>query len=119
MTDRVLPPEEWGKLPPCDLATVRDRLDPRVTMIAVVEDEAGRILACWAAMTMVHVEGVWIDPAYRKSSVALRLWRRMQRIVHEWGATSVLTGANTPEITALLTRKRATPLPYQEYVLCL
>lgn len=119
MTDRILPPEEWGKVAHLAIGDALPHLDPRWTSIAVVEDEQGQIIGCWAAVLMVHAEGVWIDPAHRKSSVALRLWRRMKAIVSDLGRSSVLTGCDSPEIAALLNRKRAQPLAYQEYVVCL
>ncbi len=119
MLDRILPVDEWPRLAHLELGKAVPHLDPRFTSIAVVEDDSGAIVACWAAITVVHAEGVWIDPAYRKSSVALRLWRRMKAIVSDLGRSSVLTGCDSPEIARLLERQRATKLAYQEYVLCL
>ena len=119
LTDRLLPPAEWHRLAHLDLGQLTPALDPKATSIAVVEDASGAIVGCWAAILVVHAEGVWIDPAYRKTTVALKLWRRMRTIVAGLGATAVVTGANSPDIAALLTRKRAQLIPYQEYVVCL
>ena len=119
MTDRVLPYEEWPKLAGTPLGDVIGQLNPATTAILVVEDEQGQIVGCWAACTVVHAEGAWIAPSYRKRpSVTVRLWRRMRQVIRATGATRVVTGANSPEIVALLERKSAQPLP-QEYVLCL
>jgi len=116
LTDRVLPPSEWSRLSGMDLSTVVDRLDPESTTIVVVED-GDQIIGCWALVTMLHAEGVWIDPAYRgRVSVARRLWRGMRACVRLRGRRAVITGANQPVIHMIL--KRATPLP-QEYLLCL
>jgi hypothetical protein len=94
--------------------------DPAVeTQIAVVEDEQGEIVACWAAIRVIHAEGVWIAPAHRQRvSVVRRLWKRMRRIGEGFGVSSVVTAAMDDTTKALLTRRRAVPLP-QEYVLCL
>ena len=119
MIDRILPPEEWSRLAGTPLGTVVDQLNPATTAIAVVEDDAGRIVGCWAACTVVHAEGAWIAPEYRKrQSVTVRLWRRMRRVVRASGASRLVTGADSPEVAALLDRASAQPLP-QEYLLCL
>lgn len=119
MTDRVLPYEEWGRLAGTALGSVASQLNPATTQIAVVEDDAGQIVGCWAACTVVHAEGAWIAPAYRKrASVTVRLWRRMRHLIRAAGASGVVTGAESPEVVALLERTRAQRLP-QEYLLCL
>lgn len=119
MTDRLLPVTEWHRLKGTSLEPALPHLKPERTSIAVVEDD-GKIVACWMAVSVMHAEGVWIDPAYRsRISVARKLWRRMKAIVNGQGLDRVLTGADSPQIRALLDRQRATPLAYQEYVLCL
>lgn len=118
MTDRVLPHEEWGRLAHTPLGAVVASLNPATTAVVVVEDTDGAIVACWAALTVVHAEGAWIaEPYRRRVSVTLRLWRAMRRIVAATGATRVVTGANSDEVRDLL-GDRCVPLP-QEYVLCL
>ncbi len=121
MTSRILPRAEWSRLQGMDLANVLTYLDaPTVeTQIAVVEDDAGAIIGCWAALRVIHAEGVWIAPAYRgRPGVARRLWRQMGVIAAGFGVQSVVTAAIDDQTKALLDRQRAIPLP-QEYVLCL
>lgn len=119
MTDRILPPSEWHRLDGTALGAVREALNPATTQIAVVEDDDRRIVGCWAAVMVMHAEGAWIAPEHRLSiRVTRRLYRRMKAIVNAAGACAVLTGADSPAVSALLTRKTATPLP-QEYLLCL
>lgn len=118
MTDRVLPYEEWPKLAGTPLGDVIGQLNPATTAILVVEDEQGAMLGCWAALTVLHAEGIWIAEPYRKrGSVMRRLIRRMQGLIRSSGASSVVTGAESEEVRALLSARFA-PLP-QEYVLCL
>lgn len=119
LTDRVLPPEEWHRLKGTGLDAWVDRVDPTAATVAVVETEDGVIVGCWAAVQMLHVEGLWIAPAYRGHvSAARRLWRRMRAIVMGKGAASVVTASMSPEITAMLATKQAQPMP-PEYILCL
>ena len=119
LTDRILPPDEWHKLDGRDLSRVLALLNPANTQIVVVENEAGAIVGCWASVLILHAEGVWIAPEYRtRTSVARRLWRRMRDLVLASGARAVVTAADSPQITTLLDRQGAQPLP-QEYVLCL
>ena len=119
MTDRILPYEEWARLAGTPLGDVAGQLNPATTQIAVVEDEAGQIVGCWAACTVVHAEGAWIAPVWRKHPrVTRRLWRRMRDMIRATGASRVVTGAESPVVAALLTRASAQPLP-QEYLLCL
>ena len=103
MTDRELPPQEWPRLSHTGLGPVLPVLDPRYTKVAVVEDEEGTIVGCWAALLLVHAEGLWVAEPYRgRTVVARRLWRAMRRVVGPWGAHRVVTGADTPTIAALL-----------------
>lgn len=117
MTSRILPREEWARLDGVDLGQVLPLANPETVSVIVVED-AGEIVGCWAAFTILHAEGVWVHPDHRgKSSVARRLWAQMGRLVRGSGARSVMTGAATPDIAALLEKHGGAPLPYQSYVL--
>lgn len=119
MTSRVLPVAEWPRLAGTELESVWPTL-PHTSdvQIVVVEDAAGAIVGCWAALRVIHVEGVWIAPAYRqRTSVARRLWRTMGRtIATAFGAGGAWTGAGSADIAALLTR-HATPAPGAHFIL--
>jgi len=116
MTTRELPREEWHRLSGTELeAYVRDAPDC-VHTVLVVED-GDRIVGCWSILTLVHVEGVWIDPAHRKHGAVARqllgaMWRRLRAL----GVRGVLTGAVTAEVEQLLTRLGATRVPYVPYI---
>ena len=118
MRSRLLPPEDWGRLGGTELASVVDRLNPETTQVLVVETSEGAIVGCWALLTILHAEGIWIDPAYRRTgAVARRLLRAMRVAVTNTGAGSVVTGSCADGITDLLQRLGAKPVPYQEFVL--
>lgn len=119
LTDRELPPDEWDKLAGTELAEWRPFLHPEHVQVAVVENDAGEIIACWAAVRFIHAEGAWIRDDYRgQPGPALRLWRRFRAMVERQGVSQVVTGAKDEQIARLLNRARALPMP-QEFRLCL
>ena len=109
--------EEWPRL-----AHTEFRHVPWVTadelQVVVVEDR-GQIVGCWGLMPMLHLEGLWIDPAYRgKPSVAKRLlaatWREVTRHAVRW----VMTGSTDDRIKRLLERHMsAQKVPTESYVI--
>jgi GNAT superfamily N-acetyltransferase len=116
MTTRTLPRDEWPRLAGTDLAKALDFIRPEDAQILVVED-AGRIVGAWSVLRVTHLEGVWIDPAYRKrGSVAKRLLAATLTAARQWGAWA-MTGAQTPDVAQLLTKHlRAVHVPMETYV---
>lgn len=89
LRDRDLPESEWGRL---DLPHQL----PRGSRVIAVEDEEGRIVGYWCVITAVHLEPVWIDPAYRgNASMVRKLWR---------GVRDVLVDNNVEMAVAVLMR---------------
>lgn len=116
MITRVLPYEEWPRLVGTELEQAVPHLNPEHAEIVVVEDE-GQIVGCWMLMRCVHVEGVWIAPTHRKSgSVARRLIKAVWGIAENWGARSVVTGAQSDQVRGLLKHFDAILLPGEQYV---
>lgn len=114
---RVLPHEDWSKLDHTELATVWRDLHPAYCQVLVVED-GERIIGCWALLNMWHVEGLWIDPAYRNTGiVARRLLHGMRTLTDQHGAAQVITTSVSPDVTDYLQRLGATPFPGQSFVL--
>lgn len=100
MTHRILLPDEWAKLAHTDLGRQLPLCDPAHTLVLVVED-GDEIVGCWAALTIVHVEGLWVDPTHRKRvSVQRHLWTGMQQLLR--GQRSVLTGAADMSVQQLI-----------------
>lgn len=117
MLARLLPPEEWPRLAGTELETVWPHLDPEQGRIIVVED-ADRIVGCWALFPVWHVEGVYIDPAYRKQGrVARRLLAHMQALADVNGIRRVMTGCLSEDVRQLLTHFDAIEVPGQQYVM--
>lgn len=117
MTTRLLDRGEWPKLAGTELASAAEHLPPDAKVLAV-EDSDGRLIGCWAAIPLVHVEGLWIAPEHRKAgSVGRRLWREMRRLLSLRGVRVALTGSVSPEVDALLLHAGAQELPGKCYAL--
>lgn len=115
---RVLPPEEWAeKLKGTTLDHMP--LDPDHSGVIVVE-VAGQVVACWAAMTTVHVEGLWEAESHRgHAGVGRALLTTMLDYLRLHHVPEVLTNAATPEVELMLTTIGAQRLPGSAWVLSL
>ena len=117
LEERELPAHEWERLRGTELETLWPKLTPSTDRVIVVERD-GEIVACWALMQMLHVEGLWITPGERKQAVvARRLWRAMRAAVADYHAAYVWTGADTDEIREMITTAGGTKVPFDSYVL--
>lgn len=102
---RVLPFAEWWRLGGTEL----DHLsgldqEPEGVRVVVVEQE-GELVACWASVTAMHVEGLWYRPdKHHSSAVGRALLEEMTRLLQSAGATEVLTLAVSEEIEAMIAR---------------
>lgn len=111
MTTRILPPEEWHRLAGTELETVWPLLPPTHTTVMVVEED-GAIVGCWALLTALHAEGLWIAPAFRqRPSVGRRLLRAMRQQARASGYRAVLTACIGEPIRTLLEKVGAVRLP--------
>lgn len=117
MRSRILPPEEWHRLKGTEAEKAWPHFNPDNTQILVVEDE-GEVIACWAFLRVVHAECIWVRPSHRGlAGVALRLFKGLREIATRWGATRVITGSVSPEITDLIDRFGGYPMPCESFVL--
>lgn len=116
MTTRLLPPSDWGLLADTELGPIVPQLDPARTQMLVVED-AGQIVGCWALMTVLHAEGVWIAPAHQgRGSVARRLLRGMRQLL---AGRPVMTSALDDRVRGILAGLRAVPVPGDHFMVSL
>ncbi len=100
MTIRELPFEEWDKLEGLPIA--ENGLPSPDVMIMVAENEDGVIVGHWTAGTILMLEGLWVNEAYRKpSSVLWRLFTGMIDKLEEDGIPDVHTIVQTDEMLEL------------------
>lgn len=117
MNTRILPPDEWPRLRGTELEALWPLLDREHARVIAIEDHS-RIVGCWAVYPLVHVEGVWIHPEYRRrGGVARRLLSMMRRVARGMGARAVQTAAVTEDVVALLEKLHAVELGGKHYSL--
>lgn len=110
---RLLPPQEWGRLADPALAG----LVPGSATIIVVEVD-GQIVAHWAAMQVVHVEGLWMDPDYAgHAGVGRALLSAMVEQLRALQVREALTQAGTPEVEALCEKAGGQRVPGTTWVI--
>lgn len=116
MTSRLLPPEEWHRLAQAGLETVWAQL-PDTTRVIVVEDE-GRIVGCVTGMLILHAEGLWIAPEYRKR---VSVWRRLiagfWSLAAGYGCAGAWAASVSEDMTRVLQKMGAQRLPGDHYVI--
>lgn len=117
LTGRILPPEEWAeKLVGTPLEG--SPLVPEHSLVAVVEDADGVVIAHWAAMTTVHVEGLWIADAHQgHAGTGRALLTTMVEALQGIGVAEVLTQAETPEVVAMIRTVGGRKVPGDTYVI--
>lgn len=103
MTTRLLPPSEWPRL----TGTLLDpawRSFSYSDKIMVVED-GEQIVACVSLTQQWHLDGLWIQPAYRhRVSVGRRLLRTVRQLCRALHVGEVLMMARTDQ-SAQMCRK--------------
>lgn len=115
-TTRILADQELVNLPTKELAALRDYVSSESMRVVVVEDGT-RIVGAWAIVTMIHLEGVWIDPAYRHKAGVVRAL--LQRTFHVASQLTnwVITGSTTPYVTRLVVKHlRGVQLPGESFI---
>lgn len=112
MTSRILPREEWARLHETDLGD--QDLSPETCVVVVEQD--GQVIGCWAVVTCLHAEGLWIAPAHRaKGAVAKRLLRGVASVAAQAHVRAVCVGVIDPGVEGLAQRlggERLEGLPY-------
>lgn len=118
MTSRILPRDEWHRLNETPLSEhAISLMDAKGLQIVVVED-GSQIVACWAVLPVLHLEGAWIRPDRRKSpSIARRLMAAVGSVLKPIGANWVLTGAQDEPTRQLLQHFGAAKVPMDTYMI--
>lgn len=115
LTVRELPTEEWDRLIGLPFAA-NGLPDPALAAIVVAEQD-GRIVGVWAALTAVHLDGLWVDPAERGTTVAGRLLREMKTLLLDRGVTVSFTMVSDPQVAILAYKAGFTRYPGDLFML--
>jgi len=115
-TIRRLPVEEWDRLRAFPFAS-NGLPPPELAMIFVAETAGGQIVGIWAAMTAVHLDGLWIDPAHRDTTIAGRLLREMKDFLREKAISESFTVISDPAVMCLAHKGGFTRCPGDLWVL--
>jgi hypothetical protein len=108
---RILPREEYPRLLDLPFAS-RGLPDPDRTIILVAENDAGAIVGLWAAMTAIHLDGLWVEPSYRRHSrVAVQLLRGMKALLARHGLVQSFTYVEASDVLMLALKAGFTRLP--------
>lgn len=98
---------------PNDLARIDEpAADPAKTITIIAEDERGHIVGRIMLVGVIHVEGIWIEPKWRGSTIMARLVKEAEREAKELGLTQVLVFGASPEMEGYISRLGYTQMPF-------
>lgn len=113
LTYRELQPEEYHKLDGHEDLTATGVPSPDVSRIMVAERHDGTIVGYIMAVTVVHMEPIWVHPDYRGTMVPVRLWRKL---VDALLTPVMYCFSDTSTIAGYLTRLGLRELPYKVHL---
>lgn len=112
---RVLDPsEDWDALL-AGTALANQPL-PKDHVRVVVVEQGTEVVACWAAMEVVHLEGLWQAPD-AGAGVSRALLTQMIAVLQEAQVVEALTQSLTPEVDRLIEKAGGRKVPGQTWVL--
>jgi len=120
MTARILPVEEWDRIEDAGLSALLPYCEPQNIAVMVVEDDAGKIVACVSALRVTHFEGLWIAPEHRGDAGAFSaLIHAAYAVPREHGEKWVFGGAEAgdEQMSALCRRLGGHPLPVEFFAM--
>lgn len=100
MIVRPLPFEEWDRLEGLPILA-NGYPDPNTTMIIVAEHPEDGVVGVWSAVTPVYLEGLWIEPKHRNTTVAGRLLSTMKGLLKEMRVSRAYTLVQSAEVLKL------------------
>jgi hypothetical protein len=90
---------------------------PEASAVAVVEID-GEIVATWAVMSVIHLEGCWIAPEHRRHPAVVKaLVTAMFNLLRERAIPQVVTITQTPEVGALAAKLGGQKIPGDLWIL--
>ena len=98
---------------PDDLARIHEPApDPAKAITIIAEDERGNIVGRIMLVGVMHVEGIFVDPKWRGSTVMQRLVEEAEREARELGLTQVLAFGASKEMEGYIERLGYNLMPF-------
>lgn len=94
ITSRILPRAEWPRLRETGAEMILAQAAAKDGAV-LVEECGDQIVGCAVVFTAVHIDAVWVHPAFRTGRVALRLWRGIRQAVAACGVTAAWVHPST------------------------
>lgn len=108
MQIRILPPDEYDKLPL--------KVDPLSSRVVVLEDNDSKELkGYWIAQAIVHLEPVWFHDDVKNSMERLNMFIHLLAALQADGVKGYYANADRPEIADYLERLGMKLLPFVTY----
>ena len=98
---RRLAANEWSLL---DKVEEPFSPDPEKSVAVVAQNAMGEIVGRCFLVSPVHVEGIWLDPAWRNRTLFYRLICRIEEEAKAEGIRKLLAFAATPEMAEYIER---------------
>lgn len=89
LTIRELKPEEWGRLAEVD-QPFKNLPAPSVGKVVIAEDQWGHIRAFWPIQHTICAEPVYIDPAWRNTTLGYRMFQEVKKLIWSQGGHGFL-----------------------------
>lgn len=110
VTYRFATRDDWPML--ATLAFGANGLPAPENCIVLLAEDEGKVVGLWSAIAETHLEGLYVDPAYRRSTlVAANLLAYMKDELMARGIQHCLTIVQTPEVKALALKAGFAELP--------
>ena len=116
MIYRELRPEENQRLEGHPALNGLGVPSPDVAKIVIAERENGEIIGFQMAVTVVHLEPIWVHPDYRGSMVPMRLWKTATRLLDALLIKVAFCFSEDSTIANYLSRLGLRELPYKTHV---
>ncbi len=98
---------------PDDLARIEEpQPDSAKAITIIAEDERGNIVGRILLVGVIHLEGIFVEPRWRGSTVMARLVEEAEREAKELGLTQVLAFGASPEMEGYIQRLGYNLLPF-------
>lgn len=89
---------------------------PDLSRVTIAETAEGQIVGFHVLTLAPHLEPIWIDPAFRNSTVAGRLWKHTLKVLDDLRIKVAYVFSVRPDTDDYLTRLGLSQLPYKIFL---